>query len=55
MTWRYKRKIIPGGCQGVSDEIALSTQQVRMALNPDIPTRAMVETKKIPRGMTPNR
>lgn len=42
MSWREKRKIIPGGCEGVLEEIALSAQQIRMVLDPAIPTSAMI-------------
>ena len=42
MSWRVKRKIIPGGFQGVADEVALSAQQIRMVADPSASTRQLI-------------
>jgi hypothetical protein len=49
--------MIPGGCEGVAEEVALSAQQVRMTLDPRASTSAMIAAAPddVGAGINPNR
>jgi hypothetical protein len=41
--WRAKRRFIPGGVDGVFEEVVLSEQHIRLAGNPNTPIRRLIE------------
>jgi len=47
--------MIPGGCEGVAEEVALSAQQVRMAANPRASTWGLFPTLQLTAGFDPKR
>jgi len=47
--------MIPGGCDGVAEEVALSVQQVRMAANPYASAHQLIAASQLGAGLHPNR